>query len=360
MALKEIITGQLGAFFSPQHVDLIWKILVSYTCVVVWMVSSGAVVLHNKWLMTVFNFSFPATMTAMHMSFSFILAFFTCKVFKLVELPRIDREQFTRCICPIGMFYSVVLVCSNYSYMYLSVAFIQMIKAGLPVLVYFSSIAFGVAKFQRKLMWCIATISVGIFLVTNGEVNISMKGLILQATALCFESSRLVLIEVLMKRKGINLNPLTTLFYVAPVTLACILVPVIAFESQSWPVITSMLTEHPFVFLGNCTLAFFLNLAVFLIIGRTSALTMNIAGIAKDVLVIAISTFMFHSALYAKSLFGFAVAVTGVGLYNYLKFRTMQEEQAMKAMNTEQLSIAVDDRKSSDSEENKGVTSNKH
>ncbi len=32
-----------------------------------WMSSSGAVVLHNKWLMTVFHFEYPATMTMMHM-----------------------------------------------------------------------------------------------------------------------------------------------------------------------------------------------------------------------------------------------------------------------------------------------------
>eukprot|EP01012_Entosiphon_sulcatum_P012809 TRINITY_DN1809_c0_g1_i1.p1 TRINITY_DN1809_c0_g1~~TRINITY_DN1809_c0_g1_i1.p1 ORF type:complete len:359 (+),score=70.60 TRINITY_DN1809_c0_g1_i1:202-1278(+) len=326
-SFKDYVQGHLGALLGPQHVELAWRVVVSYSCVVAWMISSGAVVLHNKWLMTVFNFSFPATMTAMHMSFSFVMAFLACKVFRLIELPRIDRDQFLRSIAPIGTFYSVVLVCSNYSYIYLSVAFIQMIKAGLPVLVYFASIVFGVAKFNRRLMWCIVTISVGIFLVANGELNMSIKGFVLQVTALCFESCRLVMIEVLMKRKGINLNPLTTLFYVAPVTLVCILIPVFAFESNSWPIMSEMLVTRPLVFLGNCTLAFILNLAVFLIIGRTSALTMNIAGIAKDVLVIGISTAMFHSALYAKSLLGFGIAITGVGFYNYIKFRMMQEQQ---------------------------------
>jgi hypothetical protein len=36
------------------------------------------------------------------------------------------------------------------------------------------------------------------------------------------------------------------------------------------------------VLLGNALSAFALNLAVFLLIGKTSALTMNIAGVIKD------------------------------------------------------------------------------
>lgn len=48
--------------------DSFWRgVIVAYGCVAVWMASSGAVVLHNKWLMTVFHFEYPAVMTMMHM-----------------------------------------------------------------------------------------------------------------------------------------------------------------------------------------------------------------------------------------------------------------------------------------------------
>lgn len=37
-------------------------------------------------------------------------------------------RTYVRAIVPIGVFYSVSLVCSNQAYLYLSVAFIQMLK----------------------------------------------------------------------------------------------------------------------------------------------------------------------------------------------------------------------------------------
>lgn len=43
----------------------------------------------------------------------------------------------------------------------------------------------------------------------------------------------------------------------------------------------------------NCLAAFALNLAVFLLIGKTSALTMNIAGVVKDWMLIGLSVLIF-------------------------------------------------------------------
>jgi hypothetical protein len=49
------------------------------------------------------------------------------------------------------------------------------------------------------------------------------------------------------------------------------------------------------VFLSNATAAFGLNMAVFLLIGKTSALTMNVAGVIKDWLLIGLSVAIFKA-----------------------------------------------------------------
>ena len=41
--------------------------------------------------------------------------------------------------------------------------------------------------------------------------------------------------------------------------------------------------------------AFGLNMSVFLLIGKTSALTMNVAGVIKDWLLIGLSVMLFHA-----------------------------------------------------------------
>ena len=52
---------------------------------------------------------------------------------------------------------------------------------------------------------------------------------------------------------------------------------------------------YPTVFMSNALAAFALNLAVFLLIGKTSALTMNIAGVIKDWMLIFFSWAVFKA-----------------------------------------------------------------
>ena len=44
---------------------------------------------------------------------------------------RMNGRTYLRAIVPIGMFFSLSLICSNQAYLYLSVAFIKMLKVSL-------------------------------------------------------------------------------------------------------------------------------------------------------------------------------------------------------------------------------------
>ncbi len=106
-------------------------------------------------------------------------------------------------------------------------------------------------------------------------------GVVQQLSALVFEATRLCLVQVLMNSQGYSLNPIQSLYYVSPACLLCLLVPFLVLEfpvmrdSTAWQL-------RPPVMVANAAVAFCLNLAVFLLIGKTSALTMNIAGVIKD------------------------------------------------------------------------------
>jgi hypothetical protein len=45
---------------------------------------------------------------------------------------KMTGRVYLRAIVPIGFFYSLSLICGNLTYLYLSVAFIQMLKVGSP------------------------------------------------------------------------------------------------------------------------------------------------------------------------------------------------------------------------------------
>jgi len=84
---------------------------------------------------------------------------------------------------------------------------------------------------------------------------------------------------------------------------------------------------YPSILLGNGAIAFTLNLAVFLLIGKTSALTMNIAGVIKDWLLIFFSYSVFHAPVTAVNMIGYIFCCSGVAVYNYQKLQSMRASQ---------------------------------
>jgi len=107
-------------------------------------------------------------------------------------------------------------------------------------------------------------------------------------------------------------------YYLAPAALACLSL-VWAFHEAS--VITDVvLTAELFtILLFNAITAFALNLSIFWLIGRTSALSMNVAGGVKDLLLIGISVVWMGAKTTRTSVVGFCVAMGGAVVYKKCK-----------------------------------------
>ena len=90
---------------------------------------------------------------------------------------------------------------------------------------------------------------------------------------------------MLLTAKGVSLNPITSLYYIAPTCLVFLTLPWFFIEVPLLFGAASANFRQPdfLIFFFNCICAFALNCAVFLLIGKTSALTMNVAGESKHV-----------------------------------------------------------------------------
>lgn len=58
-----------------------------------------------------------------------------------------------------------------------------------------------------------------------GEINFNVVGVLFQCSSIVTESFRLCLIQILLQARGIKLNPVTTLYYVAPACFVFLCVP---------------------------------------------------------------------------------------------------------------------------------------
>ncbi|CAI0444371.1 unnamed protein product [Linum tenue] len=264
-----------------------------------------------------------------HMSFCASLAFVLIKVFKVVEPVSMSREMYISSVVPIGALYSLSLWLSNSAYIYLSVSFIQMLKALMPVAVYSIGVALKRESFKTDTMANMLSISVGVAIAAYGEARFDVWGVMLQLGAVAFEATRLVLIQILLTSKGITLNPITSLYYVAPCCLVFLFIPWIFVE---YPVLRETSSFHfDFVVFGtNSFCAFALNLAVFLLVGKTSALTMNVAGVVKDWLLIAFSWSVIKDTVTPINLVGYGLAFLGVAYYNHAKLQALKAKEAQK------------------------------
>ncbi|KAJ8527897.1 hypothetical protein K7X08_015348 [Anisodus acutangulus] len=84
------------------------------------------------------------------------------------------------------------------------------------------------------------------------------------------------------------------------------------------------------IFGTNSLSAFALNLAVFLLVGKTSALTMNVAGVVKDWLLIAFSWSVIKDTVTPVNLVGYGLAFLGVAYYNHAKLQALKANEAQK------------------------------
>jgi hypothetical protein len=309
------------------------KILVSYAYVAIWIFLSFTVIVFNKYILDrkMYNWPFPISLTMIHMGFCSFIAFFLVRVFKMVEPLNMTRELFMSSVVPIGALYSLSLWLSNSAYIYLSVSFIQMLKALMPVAVYSTGVMLKKDSFDSKTMTNMVGISVGVAIAAYGEAKFNVFGVLLQLGAVVVEAIRLVMIQILLTSKGITLNPISTLYYVAPCCFVFLSIPWALVE---YPVLQATSTfKVDFVVFGlNSLAAFALNLAVFLLVGKTSALTMNVAGVAKDWLLIAFSWSVIMDRVTPINLMGYAVAFIGVCFYNHAKLQALKAKEAQKQL----------------------------
>ncbi|KAL3532342.1 hypothetical protein ACH5RR_005863 [Cinchona calisaya] len=308
------------------------KIFLSYTYVAIWIFLSFTVIVYNKYILDrkMYNWPYPISLTMIHMGFCSSLAYLLVRVFKLVDPVSMSWDLYFKSVVPIGLLYAVSLWLSNSAYIYLSVSFIQMLKALMPVAVYSIGILFKKEQFKTNVMANMVSISIGVAIAAYGEAKFDTWGVILQLGAVAFEATRLVMIQILLNSKGITLNPITSLYYVAPCCLVFLSVPWMFVE---YPLLKESSSFHLdfFIFGTNSFCAFALNLAVFLLVGKTSALTMNVAGVVKDWLLIAFSWSVIKDAVTSVNLLGYGLAFLGVCYYNHAKLMAMKAKEAEEA-----------------------------
>ncbi|CAM8991673.1 unnamed protein product [Rhodiola kirilowii] len=304
------------------------SLVLTYLYLLMYIVLSSGVILYNKWVLSpkYFNFPLPITLTMIHMGFSGLVAFLLIRVFKVVSPVKMTFEIYATCVIPISAFFASSLWFGNTAYLHISVAFIQMLKALMPVATFLVAVLCGIDKLRCDVFLNMLLVSVGVVISSYGEIHFNVVGTSYQVTGIFAEALRLVLTQVLLQKKGLTLNPITSLYYIAPCSFVFLFIPWYLLEKPTFEV--SQIQFNFWIFFSNALCALALNFSIFLVIGRTGAVTVRVAGVLKDWILIALSTVIFpESAVTGLNVIGYAIALCGVVMYNYIKVKDIRATQ---------------------------------
>ena len=192
--------------------------------IVQWIFLSSTIILFNKWLISTKHFHYPLTLVIMHMTFVSACAQLWVWL-GWSEAPNVSRKDVVTRFLPIAVFFAASLGLGNAAYLYITVAFVQMLKAATPIAVLLCSFAFGLEKPSVRLAVFIVLIAVGIGTACYGQLELNWTGVTLQLAAVVVEALRLCLVNIALTAKGIKLPPVSFLSIVAPLC-ALVLLPV--------------------------------------------------------------------------------------------------------------------------------------
>ncbi|GFZ12355.1 nucleotide/sugar transporter family protein [Actinidia rufa] len=294
---------------------LVREEVVTYAYILLYIALSSGQIFFNKWVLSSkeINFPYPLGLTLLHMVFSSVLCFVLTKVFKIMKVEEgMTAEIYATSVVPIGATFAMTLWLGNTAYLYISVAFAQMLKAIMPVAVYILGVAAGLEIMSCRMLFTMSVISFGVLVASYGEINISWIGVVYQMGGVVGEALRLIFMEILVKRKGLKLNPISVMYYVSPCrqfscSALCLFIPWIFLEKPKMDA-QGTWSFQPLILILNSLCTFALNLSVFLVISHTSALTIRVAGVVKDWVVVLLSALLFaDTKLTILNLFGYGI-----------------------------------------------------
>ncbi|XP_030492175.1 probable sugar phosphate/phosphate translocator At3g14410 [Cannabis sativa] len=296
----------------------------TYAYLLLYIGLSSGQIFFNKWVLSSkeINFPYPLGLTLLHMVFSSVLCFIVTKVFKIIKIEEgMTPEVYATSVVPIGAMFAMTLWLGNTAYLYISVAFAQMLKAIMPVAVFILGVAAGLEVMSCRMLLIMSVISLGVLVASIGEIHINWVGVVYQMGGVVGEALRLIFMEIFVKRKGLKLNPVSVMYYVSPFSALCLFIPWIFLEKPKMDA-SGTWNFPPLVLALNSLCTFALNLSVFLVITHTSALTIRVAGVVKDWVVVLLSALLFaDTKLTLINLLGYAIAIAGVAAYNNSKLK---------------------------------------
>ena len=293
---------------------------------VLWMVMSSSGILLNNHILNDREFPFPFFLATIGQLFS-ACALWTMHICGHLDLrrrtvsgigPSDDLREIYSEIGPIALLTALKLAFGNAVYMHLSVAIIQILKGGAPMITLLVMVQYRLETMRRNIIVSIIIIATGCALSISGELNMNWTGITFMIIGETAEAYKTVRTQNVMESCGrIELDRYQTLAFMAPATcfvmsLGIILVEVPRMGSD----IYHKMAEMKVLFSAVAILGLGVNLLSLHIIQRTNSLTLKVIAQAKNVFAVFGGIALFGNTVSAIQWVAYMVTLMGFALYH--------------------------------------------
>lgn len=235
---------------------------------------------------------------------------------------------------PCGVAAAVEICCSNAALVYITLSFYTMVKSSTPIWVLLFSFLFGFERPRLLLVAIIVVMVAGVILTVEGETKFDPVGFSLVLVASIVSGLRWSMTQLLLQHENMGIsNPIATLYYLTPVMFVTMFTLSLIFEhpldqfqhSKHFDTVSHIIESFGLMSIGgllgkiifvakvcirlltlfrNVHVAFAMTLAELYLIKSTNTVTLSVAGISKEIVVIMLSVMIYGDVLTTKNVLG--------------------------------------------------------
>jgi len=244
-----------------------------------------------------------------------------------------DRQS--QFVIVIGLCSVLEIAGSNLSLLTLGVAFHTIVKSSTPIFVLIWAVGLGVQAPNPRLVSSVICVTVGIVLAAaggdaNGETDdgsFAWDGFLYLMASANAGGIRWAMCQKMLQNSGARLQPVPLMIAYTPYCIAALPVMISFLEM---PEVFEFLMERGSGYLMQVVLiavvcglgAFLLLFSELVLIRLTSSLTLSIAAVCKELLIVILSVGLGKESLHIMNIVGFGLCIVGVCLYKLERARS--------------------------------------
>ncbi|XP_037122070.1 solute carrier family 35 member C2 [Syngnathus acus] len=326
-------------------VQFLCRTLRTVGLVLFYYVFSIGITFYNKWLMK--GFHYPLFMTLVHLALNFCLSALTRQVMQCwTGKTRVilSWTDYLRKVAPTALATTLDIGLSNWSFLFITISLYTMTKSSAVLFILFFSLVFKLEEPNSFLIVVVLLISCGLFMFTFQSTQFNMEGFLMVLLASFIGGIRWTLTQVLTQKAELGLqNPVDAMYHLQPLMFLGLFPLFLYNEGLSISTSdklfrgTELLPLLHSVFLLSIggVLAFGLGFSEFLLVSRTSSLTLSISGIFKEICTLVLAASVMGDQMSVLNWLGFAVCLSGIALHVGLKVHySKNKNQSLRQLNS--------------------------